>query len=503
MLETVPERCLLPQDAPEAFVATTPFPPDDTSTGYERGTNVSGEWFAATAAAAAETAAYVRDHVDHLARVKRDAPDRATKLRQFAAVFAERAFRHPLSDEVRATVIDRPFAEASDVDVALERSILGILKSPRFLFREVGGTGDAFATAARLSFGLWDSIPDQPLWDAAAAGRLGTPDEVRRQARRMLDDRRARAKLRDVLLAWLKLAPAPDVAKDPAAHPGFTPAVAADLRTSLDLFLDDVAWGHDGDWRRLFTATEIPVNQRLATLYGADLGADAFAAEGHFRTAPVDAGHRAGLLSHPYLMSVLAHPGTTSPIHRGVFLARTVLGNVLKPPQEAITPLAPDQHPGLTTRERVALQTSPVACRTCHTMINPLGFALEEFDAIGRHRTTERTDGVERPIDLSGGYQPREGEAATFAGARELGAYLAGSDDAREAFVQSLFQGVVKQPIRAWGPGTLGGLCRAFEESGHDIRSLLVDIMVVAAFAPSPDLAAAPARPTPEGKDLP
>lgn len=503
VLETVPERCLLPHDAPEAFVAATAFPPDDTSTGYERGTNVSREWFAATSAAAGETAAYVRDHIDHLARVKRDAPDRAARLRQFAATFAERAFRHPLSDDVRAIVVDRPFTDVSDAELALERSILAILKSPRFLFREVGGTGDAFATAARLSFGLWDSIPDQPLWDAAAAGRLGGPDDVRREARRMLDDRRTRAKLRDVLLAWLKVAPAPDVAKDPAIHPGFTPAVAADLRTSLDLFLDDAVWGHDGDWRRLFTATEIPVNPRLAALYGADLGADAFSADGHFRAAALDGGRRAGLLSHPYLMSVLAHPGTTSPIHRGVFLTRTVLGNVLKPPQEAIAPLAPDQHPGLTTRERVTLQTSPVACRTCHTMINPLGFTLEEFDAIGRHRTTERTDGAERPIDLSGGYQPRQGDAATFAGARELGGFVAGSDDARETFVQSLFQGVVRQPIRAWGPGTLVGLCESFQQSGHDIRKLLVDIMVVAAFPPSPDLAVAPGPPTLEGKDLP
>ena len=122
----------------------------------------------------------------------------------------------------------------------------------------------------------------------------------------------------------------------------------------------------------------------------------------------------AGVLSHPYMMSVLSYAGTTSPIHRGVFLARTVLGNTLKPPQEAIAPLAPDQHPDLTTRERVTLQTKAVACQTCHTMINPLGFALEEFDAIGRYRATEVLGGITKPVDPSGSYLPREGPEAAF-----------------------------------------------------------------------------------------
>lgn len=485
VLEPVPERCLIPQDAPETFVAATPLPPDDTSTGYERGTNVSREWFAATAAIAGETTAYVRDHVDHLARVKRDAADRREKLRQFASAFAERAFRKPLADDVRSRFVDHPFADATDADVALERALLGILQSPRFLFREVDGGGDPFGTAARLSFGLWDSIPDQALWQAAAAGRLATADEVRRQAERMLADRRTRAKLRDVLFVWLRLTPAPEVAKDPAHHPAFTAEMAADLRASLDLFLDDVIWSGTADWRRLFTDRAVPVNPRLAAALGAAADANAFRSADTFRALVLDEGRRAGLLSHPYLMSVLAHQEATSPIHRGVFVARTLLGNVLKPPQEAIAPLAPDRHPGLSTRERVTLQTSPVACRTCHTMINPLGFALEEFDAIGRHRSVESVAGSERPIDVAGSYQPRQGAAAEFRGAAELGTFLADSDDAREAFVRAIFQGMVRQPVRAWGPETLDRLCGSFRDSGHDIRRLLVDIMVVAACDPT------------------
>jgi mono/diheme cytochrome c family protein len=478
VLEPVPERVLIPHDSPPVFVAATPFPPDDKSIGYERGTTLSKEWFSAATAAASETAASVLDHVEHLAGVKRDAPDRADKLRRFAATFAERAFRRPLTDDLRGLVVDRPFADAPDLDTALKRSILLVLGSPRFLFREPASVTDPFATAARLSFGLWDSLPDQPLGEAAAKNQLASPDQVRRQAERMVNDRRTRAKLRDFLMAWLRVDLAPELTKDPSLHGDISPAVVADLRTSLELFLDDVVW-KSGDFRRLFTDDEVYLNGRLASLYGVALPATA-----SFQRVRLDDGNRGGFVCHPYLLSVFSYSKATSPIHRGVFLARNVLGNVLKPPQEAIAPLAPEQHPDLTTRERVALQTGAVACQTCHTMINPLGFALEDFDAIGRFRTTEHAASGDRPIDATGSYLPREGPEAEFRGGRALAAYLATSRDAQEAFLQNLFHALVKQPLRAWGPDTQKNLYTAFETAGFDIRRLLVDIMVVAASPP-------------------
>ncbi len=486
LLEPVPERCLIPHDAPPAFVVQTPFPPDDKSIGYERGTTISQEWYAATTAAAVETADYCLDHVGHLAGAKRDAPDRTDKLRRFAASFAERAFRRPLSPELKALVIDRPFADAPDLDAALKRSLLLTLGSPRFLYREADaatGTSEAFDTASRLSFSLWDSIPDQPLRDAAARNQLTTPEQVRKQAERMVQDRRTRAKVRDFLFGWLRVDLGPEITKDAKDFSAFSPEIAADLRTSLELFLDDVVW-RDGDFRSLFADEEVYVNGRLAPLYGATLPPDE-----PFHRMRLDDGRRGGVLSHPYMMSVLSYAGTTSPIHRGVFLARTVLGNTLKPPQEAIAPLAPDQHPDLTTRERVTLQTKAVACQTCHTMINPLGFALEEFDAIGRYRATEVLGGIAKPVDPSGSYLPREGPEAAFRGARELAAYVATSRDAQEAFVQSLFHALVKQPARAWGPDTLERLRQSFEAGGFSVPRLLVDIMTVAASPPKLEVA--------------
>ena len=151
-LETVPERVLLPAVSPPVYAATTPFPPDDRSLGYDRGTGVSAEWFSAATAAAIETADHVLDRLERLAHVGRDAPDREARLRTFAAEFAERAFRRPLSAEQRSLVVDRPFADAPDLDTALRRSLLVALGSPR---RRPAGSSPPRPRSAGRRSGCW------------------------------------------------------------------------------------------------------------------------------------------------------------------------------------------------------------------------------------------------------------------------------------------------------------------------------------------------------------
>ena len=149
----------------------------------------------------ARAAAHVAAHLKELAGVGQDAPDRELKLREFCRRFAERAFRRPLSDEQKAFFVDRQFNEAKNPEAAVKRVVLLVLKSPRFLYREIGGKSpDGYDVASRLSFGLWDSLPDQPLLDAAAASQLSTRDQVVRQAGRMVGDLHARSKLRDLFL---------------------------------------------------------------------------------------------------------------------------------------------------------------------------------------------------------------------------------------------------------------------------------------------------------------
>ena len=222
-------------------------------------------------------------------------------------------------------------------------------------------------------------------------------------------------------------------------------------------------------------ADELFLNGRLAQFYGAKMSADA-----PFQKVKLDEKERAGLVTHPYLMATFAYTASSSPIHRGVFLSRGVLGRTLPAPPAAVAPLAPDLHAGLTTRERVALQTSPKSCQTCHGMINPLGYTLEHFDAVGRFRKDEKG----KPIDATGTYQTRTGQTVTFTGARNLASYLAASEETHAAFVQQLFHYLVKQPIRAFGSQELTELREFFEHHDYSIRKLMVEIIASSALTP-------------------
>lgn len=475
--EVIPRRNLLPSSVPESFILKTPFPPDDRSVGYERGTSVSKAWDQSATDAALEVAAHVATHLKGLAGVGQDAPDRELKLREFCRRFAERAFRRPLTDEQKAFFIDRQFREAKNAETAVKRVVLLVLKSPRFLYREIGSKNpDNYDVASRLSFGLWDSLPDQPLLDAAAAGQLSTREQVVHQAERMVNDLRARSKLRELFLQWLKVDQVPDIAKDPKRYPQFNEVTASDLRTSLDLFLEDVIGSDAADFRQLFHADYVYLNGRLAQFYGADLSPDA-----PFQRIYLDQSKRTGVLTHPYLMASFAYTTSSSPIHRGVFIARSVLGRVLRPPPEAVAPLAPDLHPDLTTRQRVTLQTKAESCQSCHGMINALGFTLEHFDAVGRYRKDEKG----RPIDVTGSYETRAGEMVKFDGVRDLATFLAGSEETHTAIIQQMFHHLVKQPVRAYGPQTLPDLRRFFAANDFNLHKLMVEIMATSALTPS------------------
>jgi cytochrome c5 len=474
----IPRQNLTPNASSETFVLRTPFPPDDRSVGYERGTSISKAWEQATTDAALEVAGYVAEHLKDLAGVSEGTAEkeREAKLREFAARFAERAFRRPMSAEQKAFFIDRQFQASRDPNMALKRVLLLVLKSPRFLYRELGtGNPDAFDLASRLSFGLWDSIPDAALWEAAASGRLANREQVAEQARRMASDLRARSKLREFFLQWLRVDQGPEVAKDPKLFPGFDEAVVADLRSSLGLFLDDIIGGEKADFRELLHADYLYLNGRLARFYGAELPADA-----PFQKVARKQDGRAGVLTHPYLLSSFAYTASSSPIHRGVFLSRSVLGRVLRPPPEAVAPLAADLHPDLSTRQRVMLQTKPESCQSCHGMINPLGFTLEHYDAIGRYRDREKG----RPIDATGSYETRAGNRVEFDGIAPLAAFLAASEETHTAFVQQLFHYLVKQPIRAFGRQALPDLRRTFAANDYNIRKLMIEIVVSSAMAP-------------------
>jgi hypothetical protein len=407
-----------------------------------------------------------------LADVKSDAPDRVERLKQFVAMLAERAFRRPLDDSQRQLYVDRAFAEGVAPDVALKRAVLLILKSPRFLYPELDEKPDDYAVAAQLALTLWDSVPDAPLREAAGRGELRTPEQIRAHAERMVQDPRTKAKANDFFHHWLAMQEAGDLSKDAKAYPGFSEEIVTDLRRSLEYFVSDVMWSETSDFRQLILSDTIMVNGRLAKFYGMPAPEG-----GKFVPVKFEAAQRAGIITHPFLLSMHSYHKSSSPIHRGVFLTRNILGRFLKPPPQAIEFNEDRFDPTLTMREKVTELTKKDSCMGCHVTINPLGFALENFDAVGRFRTTD----ADKPINPVSNYITSDGETLKLTGARDLAEHTAESEDARRGFVRQMFHYMVKQPTLAYGGDTLERLDGQFLANKTNMRKLLTEIATIAA----------------------
>jgi hypothetical protein len=473
-LEPISARNLATARVAATMVITTPFPPDDSSVGYERGVGISKAWDEAATQSASEVANYVVQHLDRLTHSKPNDTNRIEQVQSFCGEFVTAAFRRPLTDDQKRVFVSAQFRNAAKAEDAIKRIVLLTLKSPRFLYLGLeGARPDDFAAAERLSFALWDSLPDEELRKIAVQRELHTREQVRRQSQRMLGDPRARAKIQYFLQQWLQMNQRDDLTKDDKLFPGFTPEVIADLRTSLNLFLEDAVWNGTSDYRKLMLADYLYVNDRLAKFYGVNTNAT-----DDFVKVAFSPKERSGVVTHPYLLSEFSYQKSTSPIHRGVFLTRNIVGRALKPPPMAVAFKDAEFAPNLTMREKVAELTRPQACQTCHSVINPLGFSLEHYDAVGRFRTREN----DRPIDAASDYTTDEGETIRLGGARDLAEFAAGSEQGQNAFIEQLFNHVAKQPMAAYGSDVLKRLRQSFVASEFNVQKLLVDMATISAL---------------------
>ncbi len=524
------------EPATRVFVVDTPFPADDRSLGYERGSSVSREWHAATNNAAVAAAAEVVNRLPLLAGIDDKTANREQRIEEFVAGFASVAFRRPLTTDEDQFFRTVPFANAPNLDVAVRRAVLLILDSPHFLYTDLTPADEPpsqHTIASRLAFALWDSLPDEALSEAATDGQLATLEQIESQAHRMIADPRARTKMRGFFHHWLELGER-DLAKDKEMFPEFDEAVIADLRRSLELFIDRVVWSEESDYRELLLADYLVLNKRLRDLYQAPRE-DEFAerapsesvtsksvtsesitsesvssesitsasdttestpAESAEQDSTAIAGselavppvsdfqrvdfapdRRAGVLTHPYLLSAFAYHNNTSPIHRGVFLTRNIIGRSLNPPPIAVAFKNDEFAPDLTMREKITQLTRDTACMSCHRVINPLGFALENFDAVGRWRTVDNN----KPVDARSEYTTVEGHTVEVQNARDVANFAVHNDSAHRAFVTQVFQHLVKQNPYAYGPDIVDQLRYEFAEDSFNIQNLWVRIAVLAA----------------------
>jgi hypothetical protein len=469
----VPRANLAPKFSSPVSVISVPLPPDDGSIGYERGASVSREWTEAVAKGALQVSAMIGPNLFGLAGTKADAPDRGEKLKAFSFRFAQMAYRRPLTDEQKTDL--SKIYEGAAPEVAAKRAFIFTLSNPAFLYPGIGPQDD-YAVASRLALTLWDSVPDVVLLKAAAAGQLKTEAQVRQHAQRMMKDPRAKAKLRDFLHHWLHVEEGAEVAKDQKEYPGFDQGVVMDLRTSLDLFAESIVWSEQSDYRQLLLSDTILMNDRLARFYGQKVEAG----DG-FQPVKMDADQRAGVLTHPFVLATFSYTKSSSPIHRGVFVTRNILGRMLKPPPMAIAFMDDKFDPSLTMREKVAELTSKPACMSCHVTINPLGFSFERFDAVGRVRATDN----KKPVNPVSDYATSDGSVIKLTGARDVAIHAAESLAGQTGFVRNLFQELVKQPPAAYSPELLGQLTEKFRADKFHVRNLAVEVAVVAALRPT------------------
>jgi mono/diheme cytochrome c family protein len=355
--------------------------------------------------------------------------------RKILSTLAARAYRRPPTESEIRTLLDFYKAARSDdgFDAGIQRGIERILAAPSFLFRierEPAGTpaGSAYHLndldlASRLSFFLWSSIPDDELRDAAVRGKLSDRTALTQQVQRMLGDPRSRALVDHFASRWLELSKISGVVPDTELYPEFDENLREAMEQETKLFLGDQL--HDNrSVVELLTADYSFLNERLARHYGIpDIYGD------HFRRVTFTDGRRGGLLGQSSVLTVTSYPNRTSVTMRGRWLLANVLGTPPPPPPPDIPALKEAGVEGQprSLRERMEVHRKNPACASCHQRMDPLGFALENFDALGKWRTT--SDGA--PIDPSATFP----DGTRFEGVAGLRGLLASH---KEDFVRTL-----------------------------------------------------------------
>jgi hypothetical protein len=390
--------------------------------------------------AAGELATAARDAKVHGSFLSNGAKD----ARAFIRNLGLRAYRRPLTDaEVGsyeahfgkgAQLVGSGDNFADGVELVIE----AMLQSPHFIYRAelgsnvVGGKVQLtdYEIAARLSYGLVNSMPDEPLFSAAQGNKLRNRDEVLAQARRLLESERGKETLRDFHSQLLRLDEYVEVKREVAAFPEFKTEMAADMRTEAETFVREVVFGQSKGVAELLTAPYSYVNSRLAPLYGASVPAG----QSGFVKVDLNPQQRAGVYTQIGFLAVNATDGGPRSIMRGVHMNLDVLCTDLPAPPAA--PPAPPVSMGKTNRQRLTDFTETGDCAACHKiLINPLGFAFENFDGLGKFRTQEGN----LPIDARAKFTFDEGEKS-FDGAVDLIKIVAAGKQAHECYTQHLFE---------------------------------------------------------------
>ena len=469
------------------------FPPEDFVGGFKNQTRSQGippvlEDAYSRAAERIALNAFRAGDVNNVIPCKPASARDAKCREQFVRTFGERAFRRPLTSVEVQRYTDLFATQAAKTGKFLEGArvvVEAMLQSPKFLFHVTPGEGNAlrdYAIANRLAYFLWDTMPDRALLDAAANGTLRTADGIERVARTMLEDKRARQAVDEFFSQWLRFDRMVGAAKDDGLYPAFTPELAAMMVQETKMLLGHLVW-ENRNFMEAFTADYSFLNADLARLYGLPEPAGEFERV----TFPADL-PRAGILGQATFLASTTGPVETSPTARGLFVREHLLCQVVPNPPPGVNTTLPEPTADTVRakRERLLQHVENPSCSGCHRLMDPIGFGLEKYDAIGAWRDKEKLEvggeaggrpGKSVEVDINAVGEIAGLPNSTFADSRALGRVLASSPVCQDCVVKQMFRYAFGRPETPADRASIASVAGAFRSSGFRFKEMLISLV--------------------------
>ena len=417
-----------------------------------------------------------------------DSPTDPALAEKFVREFGLKAFRRPLTgDEARrySELLLAEAGRAQDFCAGAALLVETMLQSPHFLFRfERAGADASYHVASRLSYFLWDTMPDDELLAEAAKGELAEAPQVERAARRMLEDERAKLAFDEFLSQWMRFDRVLSATRDRRRFREFNSELADAMVEETRRLFRHLVWD-DRNFMEFFTADFTFVSTELARLYGLPEPESEFAK----MTYPGDSG-RSGVLGHGSFLVLTSKPAETSPTARGLFIRNRFLGHEVPPPPPGVDTTLPaiTENAPLTNRQRLEIHLKDESCAGCHRLIDPIGMAFEQFNAIGafeekmklRFGSRYEEKGkqgtmIELGLDTAGFIQGIENSA--FTTPKELGRLLAESPACQKSIVKHLFRYAFGREETAGDQPVIEMLLEKFRNSGYRFRELILALV--------------------------
>lgn len=402
---------------------------------------------------------------------------------KFVLAFGRLAYRRPLTAEETSRLVviaNNSASELGDFHQGLVYAMAAMLQSPYFLYRPMLGSAipadpsqlefDDYELAQRISFLIWNQTPDTELLDAAAAGELSTDEGILAQVDRMLADERARDGVRAFFADMLRLSDLDSMNKDPTIFVHFSPEVGSRAREETLADVEQLIFDEHGDYRELFTSRRSFIDARLAAIY--NIPAPTLSGQGEVEF-PQET-FRRGLLGQVSFLGLNSHSTSTSATLRGKFVREVFLcASVPSPPAGLNTAIPEVTGDTPTLRDRVRVHFENPSCRSCHQLMDPIGLAFENFDGLGRFRTTENGATIDATGSLNGVF---------YRNADELGQVMHDHPDVPKCLVRNLYRYATGHSEVTGETASLRNLSAGFVEDHYDVLALLRRLVIDPGF---------------------